>query len=373
MILENLNKNQKSLQICKNVVKLLCKCVYEINWGIWMKKKIKNVNLIKMIPKVNEYISKYPREEYIIELDNTKGITSEMLKKLDPWVRIRVATGYDKVKLRAYEKKFGYYYDAVIYSRNELIEIIKRMEEIEEGIKQILVFRMYHSDWTEIQKAIYVDEEIKSRITYTIGKKNTVRSKSNECRTLRGLLSYENVCAGFAMIFKEMMDRQGIDCDYVEGGEVNRPHTHAWNLLKLKSGNIICLDITQESNAYRNDDLSNLDFDIYKFIVTHVPGKCEKVQNYFNNVCEISSSARKRVLESIEREKSFLNRTYNVNRINGNNGVLTQIGFEEVEGEKLYKYVYVSENDDKSYGFPKIIYSPTANNVTTKNIIITFS
>lgn len=314
-----------------------------------MEKKLKNGNFVKSIPKLNKYQEEHPNEECLIRLENTKGITSDDISKLNSNIKVRVATGYDKVKVRIYDKDFGYYDKSVIYTKDELFEIIKRMEQIESGI---------NPNWSEIQKAMYVDDKIKSRITYTLGgKENTSREKSDACRTLRGLLSNENVCAGYSMIFKELMDRQGIKCYYVEGGKTGHLHSHAWNLLKLKRGNLIYFDITNEAKEYRENILSDGSSSIYDFIYTHVPGKSEKITNYFKDVCDISYEARMRILASIENEKSFLIRTYNIKRENGENGVLTQIGCEEVEDKLLYKYVYSAMDNNGNYEAPKILYS----------------
>ena len=43
------------------------------------------------------------------------------------------------------------------------------------------------------------------------------RMSDSSVRSLRGLISKNTVCAGYALILKEFMDRSNIKCEYVEG------------------------------------------------------------------------------------------------------------------------------------------------------------
>lgn len=64
-------------------------------------------------------------------------------------------------------------------------------------------------------------------------------------RSLNGLLYHSLVCAGYALCFKEGMDRLGIPCYYQ-----NHQGLHDWNVAEL-DGKIVGLDLTWDS--YRKE------------------------------------------------------------------------------------------------------------------------
>ena len=103
---------------------------------------------------VNNYCKKYPNSKILVEIQNTKGITSNMISQLDENVGIRIAGGYDEARLNRYKGAvFGnesvedYYYNSVIYTRNETINILTAIEKIESNIDK---------NWSDIQKIIYI-------------------------------------------------------------------------------------------------------------------------------------------------------------------------------------------------------------------------
>lgn len=54
------------------------------------------------------------------------------------------------------------------------------------------------------------------------------------------------VCAGYSYAFRGIMDRIGIECEYVRGDEVN----HAWNVVKLEDGYWYQVDSTWDDPVY---------------------------------------------------------------------------------------------------------------------------
>lgn len=158
---------------------------------------------------VNNICKHYPNSKILIEVQNTKGISSTMLKQLNSNILIRIAGGYDTDRINRYGKDLfwssNYYYDSVIYTQNETIKIVEEMEKIESGINK---------NWSDIQKVLYIYERLKTKVMYD---PKFEKKLSDETRSLRGLITKKTVCAGYSMIFKEMLDRIGIDCEYVEG------------------------------------------------------------------------------------------------------------------------------------------------------------
>ena len=125
---------------------------YKITFGL---NEPFDINYVKGMCK------KYKDAKILIEVQNTKGITSSMIKQLNPNVAIRIAGGYDKDRIARYGKDLNwssnYYYEAVIYSRNETIQILEAMERIEAGINE---------NWSDIQKLIYIYDRLKREIMY---------------------------------------------------------------------------------------------------------------------------------------------------------------------------------------------------------------
>ena len=49
---------------------------------------------------VNRFCQKYPSDKVLVEIENTKGITSLQLENLNPKVAIRIAGGYTKERIK---------------------------------------------------------------------------------------------------------------------------------------------------------------------------------------------------------------------------------------------------------------------------------
>ncbi len=133
------------------------------------------------------------------------------------------------------------YRTRVTYSGRDIKNIIVKMQEIESAIPE---------EWGQIQRAKFIYETLGKAIGYDYDhNKKTNQQSSN----LTVLLSREGVCAGYALLYKEMMDRQGISCDYVRGivplddGNVEK---HAWNVLNI-NGKSIPVDLTWDSSKLR--------------------------------------------------------------------------------------------------------------------------
>lgn len=308
-----------------------------------------------------EYLNKlYPNQEIIIELKNTKGTISNMVNLLPNNTKIRVASGYDEKKV-TYNggNNFGsnYRYNSVIYTKQELSQIISKMTEIEEKIKP---------GWSDIQKAVYIYDTLKDRMIYTLGEEYT----DDNDRTLRGLISGQNVCAGYAMIYKEMMDRQDIPCEYVEGDALNYNTGeplggHAWNILKL-NGHNIPVDLTWDSSRYHIADYKKNYFgDVDTFIKTHSPWSCEPIQNYSETLEGLDETFLKRVRISTERNKQIQRRLGVGNRKDGSQFLIALLRRNNNKNNPLFQYIYADLDEIGQAINPTLLYS---HNNIMKNI-----
>ena len=166
-----------------------------------------------LINEINKSKTLNPQEKILIEVPDTKGISSYFLNMLNQDVHIRIAGAYDRERvdrLRNVRYKNGetgeYYYSAVIYTKDEAVKIVEEMEEIEKGLEG--------KDANQIEKLVYIYIRLKSGIMYDSKYENKT---SKDLRSLRGLITKRTVCAGYAVILKELLDRQGIKCYYVSG------------------------------------------------------------------------------------------------------------------------------------------------------------
>ena len=217
-------------------------------------------------------------DNILVEIPNTKGISSELIKKLNNRVFIRVAGGFtDEVvnnmrNVTYSDGNNGYdiYYNSVIYTKNELVSIVEELEKIEGKLD---------SKWTDFEKFASIYTYLKSDIFYDpeYEKKDSMHIGSKDMRTLRGLISKNTVCAGYAIILKELLDRQGISCDYADG------NGHAWNIVNLDGKNY-GIDLTWDNTQYRK--FGNMNSSKYfgqnpsEFARCHFPEKFRYVRHF---------------------------------------------------------------------------------------------
>lgn len=168
-----------------------------------------------------------------VVLKNTAGQSAEVISNLSPNVRIQVIGGYDGEKKRKFNTRR--IQKRTFYSPSELCEAISKFEEYEEGID---------ASWSDLEKAIYIYKKFGENIKYE--EFDDIKS-----RNLNAILG-KSVCAGYAMIFKEAMDRLGVECDVI-----TEPGVHDWNAIKI-DGKWYPLDLTWEANNIQNKGIDNL-------------------------------------------------------------------------------------------------------------------
>lgn len=168
-----------------------------------------------------------------VVLKNTAGQSVDIISKLSPRVRIQIIGGYDGDKKKKYNEKR--IQARTFYSPSEVCAIISKFEEYEKGI---------NASWSDLEKAIYIYKKFAETIVYE--EDNGVRS-----RNLNAVLG-KAVCAGYSSIFKEAMDRLGVECDII-----NEPRVHTWNAIKIED-KWYPLDLTWDANNIQNKGIDNL-------------------------------------------------------------------------------------------------------------------
>ena len=190
-------------------------------------------------PKILDYINKLPAGT-IIEFLNTKGIDSNLIKYVNPNIKIRIIGGLDEKEKPKFDKP--HYFDRTIYTPKEVYKIIEVMEKIESKI---------NPSWNDLEKSMYIYKTLCENMKYEEG---------STARNLDGLLTRKSVCVGFALIYKEMLDRQGIVCHYQHARykDKGKESGHAWNLVQI-NGKLVPVDLTWD-NTLSEDRGSKCDF-----------------------------------------------------------------------------------------------------------------
>lgn len=315
-----------------------------------------DINYIKSV------CNRYPNSKILVEVQNTKGITSSMIRQLSSNVAIRIAGGYDEERIARYRGLFfgnestqDYYYNSVIYTKNETIKILEEIEKIESGMSK---------NWSSIQRLIYVYDRLKTGIMYD---PKYERKSSSEVRSLRGLITKRTVCAGYAVILKEFMDRNNIECEFVRGGtKKGKTSGHAWNIVTI-NGKKYPVDLTWDNTKFRSGNSRGFEWfgkDILTFNKSHYPAPGEKTKDYEHTLTQIDPQLIKQIYSQtgVSRARDYHSTTYYGVRKDGSRFIVAQVGNRTIDNITYYRYYYVEISRDGTKQLPLILYSDT--NVT---------
>lgn len=187
------------------------------------------------------------------------------------------------------------------YTARQLKQIIQQMRAIEDTIPE---------NWDKWQRAKYLYMVLASNVEYNYDRESY---KTQQSSNLTILLSGKGICAGYALTFKEMMDRQGIECDYVRGyADIGREgkERHAWNILTI-DGISIPVDVTWESGRIQSGEQQIQYFgNDANFLKEHVQDPDEKAYqlNLFSNdaVDSIDISQTTKRKASVEEKRNAI-------------------------------------------------------------------
>lgn len=242
-----------------------------------------NINYIKKLDNVSNIT---------FHIKNTQGINArdiEKLRLIDPTIKIRITGSYTEELIKEEEKKYsrnGYNHishmrEDSTYDLNTIEKILRKIEVIEKRMSP---------NWTNDQKLVYIINYIKRNIYYH---PNYEQVSSQEIRSLKGLLTNQTVCAGYAIILKEFCDRHNIPCDYILGKVENEDEIyarHAWNVIKI-NGQYIPIDLTWSASKRANgiyqseyEDVGNVN----EFITNHIPEEYPQFAKYKNNLYNLN-------------------------------------------------------------------------------------
>ena len=225
-----------------------------------IKVKIDETITLELVEKL---VLQYQTRDICIVIDNTKKQSinhlEEIAKKYS-YITISVIGGLNPKK-----DKFNneYYQRRTYYTPMELCKIIEYFSSIE---------RKINISWTETQKVMFVYQELCNSMEYEelqIGKKDV-------CRNLIGVMYGKAVCSGFAMIFKEALDRLGIENEYQ-----NQQSSHSWNIAKV-DGKYRAFELTWDCYNKGENGCSfmffNLDENFYKHKYHDISDENEEIE-----------------------------------------------------------------------------------------------
>ena len=311
------------------------------------------IDIEELNRNIESFVTRNPSIDFVINTPSTKGVSSSLVQKLHPKVKIRIASSYDEERLENFkdvhynsgEDCKAAYFDSVIYTRNETIKILREIEEIEKGIQE---------NWSDLQKTLYIYDKLKTTIMYDPKYKT---KPSSEIRSLRGLITKQTVCAGYSLMLQEILERNGIQCQFVVGDG------HAWNVITIDDV-MYSADLTSDNYAYRHGEkYTHLTFGQNEtdFSRGRVPVSEEANKSYIGKLRTLSTDTVERIADSLITERDYEPTANILTRNDGSRFYLAQVGTKSVQYGKLIskyrKYYYADVNRDGTYGEPKILYA----------------
>lgn len=293
----------------------------------------------------------------ILRFKNTKNLDAGYIRALrrlqcSNRINIQIVGGYDDERIRNYQESTNRLQEDNVYTLDEMSGILTALDKIESGINPI---------WDQGQKLLYFISKLGDQIIYH---PLYEYQPSKSIRSLTGLISGKTVCAGYALILKELCDRNGIECDYVEGAttiedSMKDYRTHAWNIARI-NGNYIPIDLTWNASKKNTgqtmviDDIANVN----SFVKSHFPGRYERIQNYEQTLSNINGEYLRAVNNFINKDYSTFHRHFESD--NPNDRFVVVQDKTRLRGNGRYtKYIYYRVDRYGRLEKPVALYSKT--------------
>ena len=186
----------------------------------------------------------------VIEISSTKGQSAEILASLDSSIKIRIRDNEEKEELKEESSKFEIIEDddskevkeiedEVVYTPQELSDVVRYFNEIEKGIDV---------GFSDLDAALYTYIELIKIISPINIQEMTKEDNLIDNNTLLALIKQRGFPSGYANVYKEAMKRLGIPCRIVKGD-----NGYAWNEIEI-NGQYYPLDITSDAEFYRSKE-----------------------------------------------------------------------------------------------------------------------
>ncbi|MBR3324910.1 MAG: hypothetical protein IKG14_02540 [Clostridia bacterium] len=177
-------------------------------------------------------------------LQNTKKQSSEVIGRINPNIAyFSVLGGLDYYEKSKYNSE--QYKQRTELNPLGLSKVLKYFEKIESEM---------NPEWTDVQKCMYAYNALATDIEYVRDLEQDILTEGVTERGLNGVLYGQLTCAGFALTFKEMMDRIGIKCYYQ-----NQIRVHDFNVVEL-DGKLRGVDVTFDCTDDKTQQCSFYNF-----------------------------------------------------------------------------------------------------------------
>lgn len=222
----NISPVQKVIAIVEGITdkKYLNRCLTEDFLNLDIRSKDYLIN------QVGSEKEKTKWNNQILQIKDISCITIEELEKTEKAI---IRTEDENVSL---------------YSKDEYIEIKKKMNEILQGVEK----PVHGNKESELKAFLEICKRIANHISYDEfaiseeGEKDY--NLQRECRNLYGgLVNGKSVCAGYANILKNALACVGIESQYIKGFNLQNGEGHAWNQVKI-GDEWYNVDLTWERN-----------------------------------------------------------------------------------------------------------------------------
>lgn len=185
------------------------------------------------IQEINKKKPKY------ISVRSTKYLDRKILLELDDSIAIRIIGEDDELSETTREVT-----QRDLYYKEEILSILSLYEEYEAGI---------HKDWSDLHKALYVYARMVAEYDVASSKRTAESSMSGNSSTLKSIYTANPDSKGIARNFRELLDRIGIPCRYVE----NIEKAYAWNEIRI-DGTYYPVDVAMDSKISHQKGPGNI-------------------------------------------------------------------------------------------------------------------
>lgn len=228
----------------------------------------------------------------VLAFPNTKDQDPEILRQIGEWkdkdgypyINCSVLGGTNYQKKNKYTRK--YFMDRTMYTCNDLANIIEKCERIEDTLDD---------EWTDTQKAMYLYGAL-ARSTSMIDESKTTKNDRTGMNPLDGFITGHATPAGASIMYKELMDRQGIPCELQSNLTIEKVNgrkelqgVKMWNVVTA-GGQVFGVDLGEDIvDKYRQEFGSDLqhfavDSTAEEFYATHPLNDFQEKQCKINGI-----------------------------------------------------------------------------------------
>ena len=173
----------------------------------------------------------------LVEIPNSSLLTTEAIEELPDNIEVRINGGLTDEYMNGHKSPMTSSLQKATYSKEELVKINDILTDFDSNI---------NPSWNDYQKAYYAYDYVKNKMEYVAKPEpGGINYRGREYDTLTGLIEGKSTCAGFSYIYKDLLDRMGIECKII-GGSLNGEGQHAYNIVSIEGNNFLVDTVKSE-------------------------------------------------------------------------------------------------------------------------------